>query len=45
MRQVSGFPCPECGQDEVADIVSAGIVPWMELSCPECAKVWTVKTT
>jgi len=45
VRQVSGFPCPECGQAELADIISPGIIPFVELSCPECARVWTEKVT
>jgi len=34
-RQVSGFPCPNCGQDELATIVSEDVVRILELRC-EC---------
>lgn len=44
MRQVAGFPCPECRQDELADIVEVGNdFRVLELSCPECGKVWVTE--
>lgn len=42
-RQASGFPCPLCGQDEVADIVSENVTHIVEMKCVKCEATWAVE--
>ncbi len=43
MRQASGFACPHCGQDELADIVSNDLIHIIEFRCPKCEEIWAVE--
>lgn len=43
MAEISGEPCPRCGEDELAEITSESVVHIVELKCSWCGYVWAVE--
>jgi transcription elongation factor Elf1 len=43
MASASGFQCPKCGNDKLADVVSKDLVHIIELKCRQCGTQWAVE--
>jgi len=39
----SGFPCPKCQNDKLADITSKDLVHIIVLKCRQCGAAWAVE--
>jgi transcription elongation factor Elf1 len=43
--KASGFPCPNCKSDVLADITGKDVVHILELKCRACGKEWAVESS
>jgi predicted RNA-binding Zn-ribbon protein involved in translation (DUF1610 family) len=41
--QTSGFPCPKCGQADMAAVMGPDLVHILELLCPRCGWEWATE--